>query len=89
MAGAARLAIVLAGAIARRPGAEVIPTRVPAAWLPVFNGRWKSPARRPVGWAATASLPAAGVPACGAYHAGINDELGRPARVAEASHVSG
>ena len=62
---------------------------VPAAWLSVSNGRWKSPARRPVGRTATASLSAAGMPACGAYHAGISDEPGRPARVAEASHVSG
>jgi poly-beta-1,6-N-acetyl-D-glucosamine synthase len=62
---------------------------VPAAWLSVSNGRWNSPARRPVGGATTASLPAAGVPASGAYHAGTRDEPGRPARVAEASHVSG
>lgn len=62
---------------------------VPAAWLSVSNGRWKSPARRPVGGATTASLPAAGVPARGGYHAGTSDEPGRPARVAEASHVSG
>lgn len=62
---------------------------VPAAWLSVSNGRWKSPARRPVGGATTASLAAAGVPARGAFHAGTSDEPGRPARVAEASHVSG
>ena len=62
---------------------------VPAAWLSVSNGRWKSPARRPVGGATTASLPAAGVPASGVYHAGTKDEPERPARVAEASHVSG
>jgi hypothetical protein len=62
---------------------------VPAAGLSVSNGRWKSPARRPVGGATTASLPAAGIPARGGYHAGTSDEPGRPARVAEASHVSG
>jgi poly-beta-1,6-N-acetyl-D-glucosamine synthase len=62
---------------------------VPAAWLSVSNGRWKSPARRPVGGAATASLHAAGLPASGMYLAGTKDEPERPARVAEASHVSG
>jgi hypothetical protein len=62
---------------------------VPAAWLSVSNGRWKSPARRPVGGAATASLHAAGLPASGVYLAGTKDEPERPARVAEASHVSG
>jgi cellulose synthase/poly-beta-1,6-N-acetylglucosamine synthase-like glycosyltransferase len=62
---------------------------VPAAWLLVSNGRWKSPARRPVGGAAAAALPAAGQPAGGAYLDGTRDEPGRPARVAEASHVSG
>ena len=61
---------------------------VPAAWLSVSNGRWKSPARRPVGRTATASLRRRRA-ACGAYHAGISDEPGRPGRVAEASHVSG
>ncbi len=107
MAGAAWLAVVLAGAIAvvleRQPrllllavfpfmrmlDAAISLYSVPAAWLSVSNGRWKSPARRPVGGAATASLPAAGMPASGAYHAGTRDEPGRPARVAEASHVSG
>lgn len=108
MAGAAWLAVVLAGAIAvvleRQPrllllavffpfmrmlDAAISLYSVPAAWLSVSNGRWKSPARRPVGGATTASLPAAGVPASGAYHAGTRDEPGRPARVAEASHVSG
>jgi biofilm PGA synthesis N-glycosyltransferase PgaC len=62
---------------------------VPAAWLSVSNGRWKSPARRPVGRAATAALPVAGVPAGGTYPDGTMDEPGEPARVAEASHVSG
>jgi hypothetical protein len=62
---------------------------VPAAWLSVSNGRWKSPARRPVGRAATAALPVAGVPAGDPYHDGTRDEPGGPARVAEASHVSG
>ncbi len=62
---------------------------VPAAWLSVSNGRWKSPARRPVGRAPAAPLPAAGVPAGGCYHIGTRDEPGRPAPVAEASHVSG
>ena len=62
---------------------------VSAAWLSVSSGRWKSPARRPVGRATAAALPAAGVPASGAYHAGTRDEPGTPARVAEASHVSG
>ena len=62
---------------------------VPAAWLSVSNGRWKSPARRPVSSAAAAALPVAGVPAGGAFHAGTIDEPGRPAQVAEASHVSG
>ena len=61
---------------------------VPAAWLSASNGRWKSPARRPVGGAAMPSLSAAGL-ASGAYHAGTRDEPGTPARVAEASHVSG
>ncbi len=62
---------------------------VPAAWLSTSNGRWKSPARRPVGSAAAAALPAAGMPAGGSYHAGTRDEPGTPARVPEASHVSG
>jgi hypothetical protein len=62
---------------------------VPAAWLSVSNGRWKSPARRAVGRASTAPLPAAGLPAGGSYHAGTKDEPGTPAPVAEASHVSG
>lgn len=63
---------------------------VPVAWLSASNGRWKSPARRPVGGAAAAALPpAAGGPAGGAYLNGTRDEPGRPARVAEASHVSG
>jgi hypothetical protein len=62
---------------------------VPAAWLSVSNGRWKSPARRAVGSASTAPLPAAGRPAGGSYQAGTKDEPGTPAPVAEASHVSG
>lgn len=63
---------------------------VPVAWLSASNGRWKSPARRPVGGAAAAALPpAAGGPAGGAYLNGTRDEPGTPARVAEASHVSG
>jgi hypothetical protein len=63
---------------------------VPAAWLSVSSGRWKSPARRPVGRAATALLPAAaGGPAASPYRTGTSDEPGGPARVAEASHVSG
>jgi len=62
---------------------------VPAAWWSVSSGRWKSPARRPVGRAATALLPAAGVPAGSPYRTGTSDEPGAPARVAEASHVSG
>ena len=63
---------------------------VPAAWLSVSSGRWKSPARRPVGRAATALLPAAaGGPAGSPYRTGTSDEPGAPARVAEASHVSG
>ena len=41
---------------------------VPMAWLSVSNGRWKSPARRPVGSAAAAALPAAG-PRQAACHA--------------------
>ncbi len=62
---------------------------VPVAWLSVSNGRRKSPARRPVGGAAAAALPAAGGQAGGAFLDGTRDEPGRPARVAEASHVSG
>jgi hypothetical protein len=64
---------------------------VPAAWLSVSSGRWKSPARRPVGGASAAPLPpaAAGGPAGGTYRTGTSDEPGAPARVAEASHVSG
>jgi len=62
---------------------------VPAAWLSVSNGRWKSTVRRAVGSAPTAPLPAAGRPAGGSYQAGTKDEPGTPAPVAEASHVSG
>jgi hypothetical protein len=63
---------------------------VPAAWLSVSSGRWMSPSRRPAGRAAPALLPAAaGVPAGGPYRTGTSDEPGAPARMAEASHVSG
>ncbi len=62
---------------------------VPVAWLSVSSGRWKSPARRPVGRVPAAPLPAAGRPAGRGYPPGTRDEPGTPARVAEASHVSG
>lgn len=73
----------------RRLDAAISLYSVPAAWLLVSNGRWKSPARRAVGTASTAPLPAAGLPAGGSYQAGTKDEPGTPAPVAEASHVSG
>jgi hypothetical protein len=117
MAGAAWLAVVLAGVVAvvltmfsLRGGAirhaTVVASMpywnfqhgtatasslypVPVAWLSVSNGRWKSPARRAIGGATAAALPAAGRLASGSNHAGTKDEPGTPAQVAEASHVSG
>jgi len=63
---------------------------VPMAWLSVSNGRWNSPARRPVGSALpAAALPAAGPLAGGSPCTGTSDEPGKPAKVAEATHVSG
>jgi len=69
--------------------AAISPYSVPAAWWSVSSGRWKNPAHRPVGRAATALLSAAGEPAGSPYRPGTSDEPGVPARVAEASHVSG
>ena len=66
---------------------------IPAAWLSRSNGRWKSPARRAVGTVDAATVPAVWTMACRAGQAG--PRTGRPgtnphpARVAEASHVSG
>ena len=75
---------------------------IPAAWLSRSSGRWKSPARRAAGPAARAgaAVPASPGPVPAALPAGTEppdgvppaavpaNTLERPARVAEASHVS-
>ena len=68
---------------------------IPAAWLSRSSGRWKSPARRAVDTGDGAAVPAASGdqpavrtrPAAGLTARGPDPRS--PARVAEASHVSG
>jgi cellulose synthase/poly-beta-1,6-N-acetylglucosamine synthase-like glycosyltransferase len=68
---------------------------IPAAWLSRSSGRWKSPARRAVDTGDAAAVPAVmddrpavrARPAPGLAARGPNPHS--PARVAEASHVSG
>jgi biofilm PGA synthesis N-glycosyltransferase PgaC len=65
---------------------------IPAAWLSRSSGRWKSPARRAVDTGDAAAVPAARGDTRAVQardESGMGPDPHSPARVAEASHVSG